>query len=152
MNNNYNYNTPHPNNFYSGQSYPTAPQFGMPQHGTGGYQPQMPLSTNIERVTSLEEALFKSNTRNSDTVYFDQNKPVIYRIKVEIDGTKSYAILPYTLPEQANNAPATKAEVEALAAAVQELSIKVEKGLAKTGGVKPIKRKGEEVLEDESNG
>ena len=148
-----NYNAMNSGGFYGGQNYPTPPQPVMPQRPMyGGYQPQVQLTTNIERVTSLEEALYKSNTRGSDMVYFDQNKPVIYRIKVEMDGTKSYAQLPYTLPEQADNAPATRAEMQALSAMVQELADKVEKLQAKQPVGKTAKKKLEEVVDDESNG
>lgn len=140
-------------NFYGGQSYPTPPQPTMPQRPMyGGYQPQVQLTTNIERVTSLEEALYKSNVRGSDMVYFDQNKPMIYRIKVEIDGTKSYALLPYTLPDQADSTPATKAEVQAVANALQALTERFEKSVAKQWTNKTPKKKAEEVDDNESNG
>lgn len=139
--------------FYSGQNYAAPLQPAVPQRPIyGGYQPQVQLISNIERVTSLEEALYKSNARGSDMVYFDQNKPMMYRIRVAVDGTKSYAQIPYTLPEQANDAPATKAEVQALAVAVQELADKVEKLQVKQPVVRNVKKKSEEVIDDESNG
>ena len=40
----------------------------------------------ITYVTSLEEALSKCNNRNTESVYFRQDLPIFYRIKVDNDG------------------------------------------------------------------
>ena len=140
------------NNFYGGYQPQAA---GRPIYG--GYQPQMQaqpqLTTNVELVTSLEEALFKSNMRNSDMLYLDQNKPVIYRIKVDMNGAKSYATLPYTLPNQADSTPATKADIQALMSILGEVTGRLdvlEKN--KENKTMPKKKKAEEVDVDESNG
>lgn len=109
------------------------------------------IVTNVEFVTSLEEALYKSNTRNSDIIYLDQNKPVIYRIKVDFNGVKSYAVLPYTIPDQANSTPAMKSEVQQLGTLISELTERINT-LEQARASKPKKMKAEEVGIDEPNG
>lgn len=134
-------------NPFGGQTYPS-------QTVSRPYSSTMPqVTTNVDLVTSLEEALYKSNIRNSDMLYLDQNKPVIYRIKVDLGGAKSYVILPYTLPDQASNAPATKADIQALAVTIDTLTSRLE-SLEKTRATKTQvkKKKAEEVELDESNG
>ena len=68
--------------------------------GNGFNQPV----SNIILVTSIEEALFKSNTRNSDMVYFDQNRDVFYRVKVDLEGRKLWKEIPYGTSSTANSA------------------------------------------------
>lgn len=117
-----------------------------------GYMPQQPAQviTNVEFVTSLEEALYKSNTRNSDMYYLDQNKPLMYRVKVDMGGVKSYVVLPYTLPDQASNAPATKADLQALTASLNEALERLD--ILEKGKTPLKKKKPEEVDGNESHG
>ena len=98
--------------------------WGQPRQ-YGGYtppvQPQPRLITNAIFVTSLEEALIKTTERNSDMIYFHQDKNEFYRVKVDMEGRKSWAAFPYNLPNQEDNAPATKADIQALAARIEAL-------------------------------
>lgn len=98
--------------------------WGQPRQ-YGGYtpltQPQPRLNTNAIFVTSLEEALIKTDMRNSDMIYFNQDKNEFYRVKVDMEGRKSWAVFLYTLPNQEDNAPATKADIQALVARIEAL-------------------------------
>lgn len=88
------YNYPYFNNWPSNYSqinsvnsgYQQPPQ--MPQQ-TFQQPPQMPYKTNKLVVTSLDEAMMRSSELNSDTVYFDQNKDVLYNVKVDSRGYKT---------------------------------------------------------------
>lgn len=146
-----------PNGFYSGgQSWPAAqPLVQVPLYG--GY-PQMPprVHTNVEPVTSLEEAIIRSTMRNSDMFYIDQNKPLFYRIRVEADGRKSYMQLPYALPNQPDSTPATKADVQVLADKIARIEsiVTMSSPVPTAAPEKSVrKKKIEEVVENvESNG
>lgn len=78
----------------------TAPQWGVPQ-----------LKTNKVLVTSLEEAISRSTDRYSEMYYFDQNKPVFYIVGTDMNFVKSWVEIPYIVPNQENNTPATKADL-----------------------------------------
>lgn len=56
------------------------------------------FNSNLMFVTSLDEALIRTNNRNSDMVYFHQNENVIYRVKVDEYGQKTWAEFVYSLP------------------------------------------------------
>ena len=77
-------------------------------------QSQVPWNTNVTFVTSLEEALYRTNSRGSDMIYFHQNKDTFYRIKVDLDGRKTWAEFSYTSPSQDDTTPATKADIKAI--------------------------------------
>ena len=98
--------------------------WGQPRQ-YGGYtpptQPQPRLITNAIFVTSLEEALIKTTERNSDMIYFHQDKNEFYRVKFDMEGRKSWAAFPYSFPNQEDNAPATKADIQALVARIEAL-------------------------------
>jgi hypothetical protein len=70
--------------------------------------------TNTTYVISLEEALSRSNMRNSEIVYFHQDKPVFYRIRVDQDGRKHWQEFSYDIPKQVDNAPVVKQDLLAL--------------------------------------
>ena len=61
--------------------------------------------TNIEYVTSLEEAIMRTNVRGSDKVYFKQDGGVFYRVKMDMDGRKSWAEFPYSVPNVDTSRP-----------------------------------------------
>lgn len=88
-----------------------------------GFSPFVPprLTTNVIIVTSLEEALIKTVDRNSDMIYFHQDKNEFYRVKVDQDGRKSWIILNYMSPNQDDNAPVTKAEFNNLITRIEAL-------------------------------
>lgn len=60
--------------------------------------------SNIQYVTSLEEALSRSNTRGTENVYFHQDQQIFYRIKVEQDGRKYWQEFMYS-SNQVDNTP-----------------------------------------------
>lgn len=81
------------------------------------FSPQ-PFS-NVYKVTSAEEAVMRTNQRNSDMVYFDQDKNLFYRVKVDMDGRKSYATFTYTIPEP--QAPVTNLDLNSLNERISKL-------------------------------
>lgn len=83
------------------------------------------MNTNVVYVTSLDEALMKTNIRNSDMIYFDQDKNIFYRIKVDYDGRKTWAQFSYTAPNNEENIPATKADIKYLLTKIERLEQKV---------------------------
>ena len=107
-----------------------------------GMQPR----TNKILVTSLDEAIAKSNERNSELVYFDQSKPLIYIVKVDMTGVKSWAQLEYSTGAQDTNSPATKSDIAALTGKIEALVAKLEPETPKR------KKKEVEVVNDESDG
>lgn len=108
--------------------------------------PQYRLNTNAIFVTSLEEALVKTNDRNSDVIYFHQDKNEFYRVKVDAEGRKSWATFIYALPNQDDSTPATKADMRALLARIEALENLKEPKVA-------VKSKKKEVIENgESDG
>ena len=119
--NNWNFQQQQP--FQSTQNYPSYPSN------------QMPLNTNLAFVTSLDEALARSNSRGSDIVYFHQDKDIFYRVKVDMEGRKSWMEFAYTSPNPALTTPATKADI-------QELLVRIEK----------LEGKGEVSTDAQSNG
>lgn len=82
------------------------------------------INTNIIRVTSLEEAVMRTTTRNSDVVYFDQDRDVFYRVRVDWDGKKSWAEFQFTLPNQIDTTPLTKEELKPILARLEALEAK----------------------------
>lgn len=83
------------------------------------WQPQ--VTSNIITVTSLEEAIMRTTTRNSDMVYFHQDQDVYYRVKVDMEGRKTWAQFNYSVPDPNMNVPATRADIQALAARLAKL-------------------------------
>ena len=100
----------YPSNPYAGSGY--AYQNTSPTYG---------VHTNIVRVTSLEEAIMRTNERGSDMMYIHQDKDILYRVKVDFDGKKSWGEFPIVVPNQTDNAPATKSDIQALTARIEAL-------------------------------
>lgn len=78
----------------------------------GSYGSRYPSNTNVQYVTSLEEALSRSNTPNTENVYFHQDAQIFYRVKVDYDGRKYWQEFSYDgvkTPE--NNKPITQADL-----------------------------------------
>jgi hypothetical protein len=82
------------------------------------------LKTNKILVTSLEEAIAKSNDRYSEYYYFDQSKPVFYIVRTDMNMAKSWIEIPYTIPNQENNTPVTKADLARLEERINDLENK----------------------------
>lgn len=105
------------NNYqYQGDSFNRSP--------FAAQQPIRPIS-NIIFVTSLEEALYQTKDRCSDMMYVHQTQPVFYRVKVNAEGQKTWAEYPYIVPNQENNNPVTRADLQALEAQIVELRNKI---------------------------
>lgn len=109
MNNqNWSNNYGQPNYGQANQNWPN--QFGW----------QRPL-TNVILVTGIDEALMKSTERNSDYVYFNQDKPVFYRVKVDNDGRKAWQEFPYSTPDPSANLPATQGDIAKLSERLERI-------------------------------
>jgi hypothetical protein len=69
-------------------------------------------TSNIQYCTGLEEALSRCNTRNTENVFFHQDKLVFYRIKVDEYGKKYWQEFEYNVPKPAETEiPATRADL-----------------------------------------
>lgn len=68
-------------------------------------------STNIQYVTSLEEALSRSYARGSENVYFHQDQQVFYRVRVDADGRKYWQEFMYA-SNQIDNTPVVKQDLK----------------------------------------
>ena len=63
-----------------------------------GYGWDRPVS-NVQYCASLEDALSRCNRPNTENVFFHQDLPIFYRIKVDFDGKKYWQALEYTEPK-----------------------------------------------------
>lgn len=105
------------NNFHN---YSNTSNLYDPKVGTYtgyGYQPM----SNIIRVTSLEEAIMRTHQPGSDMIYIHQDKDILYRVKVDADGKKSWGEFPIIVAEMNDNSPATRSDIRALTARVEAL-------------------------------
>lgn len=68
--------------------------------------------TNVTYVTGVEDALSKSNQYNSELIFFHQDQPIFYRIKVDAYGKKQWQEFRYQPPVPESSAiPATQADL-----------------------------------------
>jgi hypothetical protein len=65
---------------------------GMPRQMPAYQQNSMPARTNKVFVASLEEALSKPVDFNTDMVYFDTNRDIMYSIYTNEWGQKTYQV------------------------------------------------------------
>ena len=91
----------YPNNY--GPVQPQYPQFGRGFRGPVPNYNQFVPSTNKQFVRSLEEALSLPADFNSQNVYFDANKNVMYDICTNGNGEKSWSILNISLAQTSNS-------------------------------------------------
>lgn len=103
------YNTPYGGFSPMPNTYPTQPQF-TPQ--TPNYAPQtqsaQQMNTNKIYVTGIEDAKTRQLPANSDYIFLDNDKPLLYRKTVDATGKmeiKTFKISEYTETE-AEAAPA----------------------------------------------
>ena len=106
-------------------------QFGVMQNGWPNQYtqptqqwPTPQLKTNKTLVTSLEEAIAKSTERYSEMYYFDQNRPVFYIVRTDMNMVKSWVEIPYTVPNQNDTSPVTQADLMSLEARIAALETK----------------------------
>lgn len=104
------YNTPYGGFSPMPNTYPAQPQFA-PQ--TPNYAPQtqsaQQMNTNKIYVTGIEDAKTRQLPANSDYIFLDNDKPLLYRKTVDATGKmeiKTFKISEYTETE---SAPATQA-------------------------------------------
>ena len=124
-------------NFMGGQ--PSAPSYGFNYGQT---------KTNRILVSSLEEAVIRTNEYGSEMYYFDQNKPVFYIVRMDFAGRKTWAEVPYGSPAPDADVPVTRAELAQVLAKVEEL----EQRLTPQGSPKVKKNKTEVIENGESIG
>lgn len=77
--------------------------------------------TNVTFVTSLDEALFKVTGRNCDMVFFDQDKPIFYRVKVDTEGRKSWMQFEYSGGGNNENTPVIRKDLSQLISRIEVL-------------------------------
>jgi hypothetical protein len=54
-------------------------------------------------------------------IYIHQDKDILYRVKVDADGKKSWGEFPIIVAEMSDNSPATRSDIRALTARVEAL-------------------------------
>lgn len=74
----------------------------------------MNLNTNVYLVTSLEEALMRTNTCPSDMVYFHQDLDIMYRVKVDEAGRKTWGQYNISMNDPNNNIAVTRGDLKEL--------------------------------------
>lgn len=112
MDNNYNWNTAPQS---GSQSWYRSNPYGYTNNVNNG------INTNVYKVTSLEEAIMRSNAFPSENVYFNQSKNEFYNIRVDVNGNKTWQTFVYNVAGSDDTAPVTRAEFDALAAKVAAL-------------------------------
>lgn len=99
---------------------PYSSRMGYPPVG-GMFNNSVP-QTNVLRVTSLEEAIMRTSTAGSDVVYFHQDKDVFYRIRVDMNGNKTWKAFAFTVAEgDASSASVSRNELTPLVERISEL-------------------------------
>ena len=99
--------------------------YNMPMSGMQNWYGQSQYdgygNTNVYKVTSLEEAIMKSNMRPSETVYFHQTKSEFYNVRVDTNGNKTWQTFTYNVPNSTDNPQVIRNDFDALAARVKAL-------------------------------
>lgn len=140
--------------FPNNQGWQPQPMYGnfarqtQPPMPTYGMQPQP--TTNINLVTSIEEALYRANIRNADLVFFNQDKDVFYRVKVDMEGKKTWAAFPYTAENQPDSTPVTKGDLKLILDKLEtvEAALMQSKTVSPEAKTASRKRKVEEVADN----
>lgn len=105
------YSTPYGGFSPMPNTYPAQPQFA-PQNGNyvpqTQPQPTQQMNTNKIYVTGIEDAKTRQLPANSDYIFLDNDKPLLYRKTVDATGkmeVKAFKISEYTETEAAPPAP-----------------------------------------------
>ena len=113
-----------PNGYNNWNGTPVPPNWNVtPASSSWGGQ-SIP-NTNIYKVTSLEEAIMKSNVRNTEMVYFHQNKDEFYCIRIDVNGNKTWQVFTYNVPNTSANIPVMKSDYDALVARLETVENKL---------------------------
>lgn len=68
--------------------------------------------TNAQYCTGIEEALSRCNRPNTENIFFHQDQPIFYRIKVEMDGKKMWQGFKYdVLQPDSSDQPLTRSDL-----------------------------------------
>lgn len=86
-----------------------------------GYGWDRPVS-NVQYCASLEDALSRCNRPNTENVFFHQDLPIFYRIKVDFDGKKYWQALEYTEPKpNEGSVPVVKSDLTEIVERLQRI-------------------------------
>lgn len=133
---------------YTGQA-PFAPQNGNYAPQTPSQQQPAQMNTNKIYVTGIDDARARQLPPNSDFIFLDNDKPLLYRKAVDATGKmeiKAFKISEYTETEAAP-APAPAVDMSQFVSVEEFKSIQAEMGRIKRtidGLLKKEKKGGEE--------
>ena len=91
-------------------------------------------NTNVLRVTSLEEAIMKTNARGGEMVYFNQSKDEFYNVRVDMNGNKSWQVFSYCIPNPNANIPVTRADLDGVLERLAKLEAKSQEVMSNADG------------------
>ena len=139
-----------PQGNYTGQA-PFAPQNGNYTPTAQPQQPQQPpqMNTNKIYVTGIDDARARQLPPNSDFIFLDNDKPLLYRKTVDATGKmeiKAFKISEYTETEAAP-APAPAVDMSQFVSVEEFKTVQTEMGRIKRtidGLLKKEKKGGEE--------
>lgn len=117
---------------------PVQPQYQQAMPGFRGqnYNRFVP-STNKQFVRSLEEALSLPANLNSQNVYFDVNKNIMYDICTNGNGEKSWSILNISLAQSSTAAPAMNNQTDLFEERFKKIEAKLEEVINGKYNAKP---------------
>lgn len=119
---------------------PTATQpFGYPLNPYQQQQPQMPMhtQTNIVYVSGLEEVKAKQLMPNSEMMFADNDKPILYKKIVDSKGqyeVKMFKISPYEPAQAVNNSDVYDLSAYAKITDIEEIRASIEELKKRIGG------------------
>ena len=112
---------------------------GMPSSGSQNWYAQTPFDytngvsgnviTNVLKVTSLEEAIMKSNSRPSENVFFNQSKSEFYNVRVDVNGNKSWQTFTYAVAGSETTHDVPKEMFDNLVARIEAIENKLKEGV-----------------------
>ena len=100
-------------------------QNGTPVFNTQNSRFDNFCNTNVFKVTSLDEAIMRTNTRPSDMVYFNQGKDEFYNVRVDMNGNKSWQTFAFTVPNNNEDLPVRKSDLAAFDERLKALEDKI---------------------------
>jgi hypothetical protein len=112
-----------PNGYNYWNNTPASPNWN--NTASSGWSGQSIPNTNIYKVISLDEAIMKSNVRNSEMIYFHQNKDEFYCIRVDVNGNKTWQVFTYNVPNVSANIPVMKSDYDALVVRLEAIENKL---------------------------
>lgn len=95
-----------------------------PSAGAQSWYNDFGMNTNVYKVTSLEEAIMRSNMRPSETIYFHQSKNEFYNVRVDVNGNKTWQTFTYNVMGSSEPSVISREEFDKLVARVNALDVK----------------------------